>query len=100
MEENINKIKKTENENFNKSSKIVITNQKTILITGISKVMSSTENEISAVLNGQTLAITGTKLTVCKLDVESGILEADGEIHQLKFAGHKQKENIFKRVFG
>lgn len=100
MEEIKTNIKKTENENLNKSSKIVITNQNSILITGISKIISSTESEISAVLNGQTLSITGSKLSVSKLDVESGILEAEGEVHQLKFSGKRQKENFFKRVFG
>lgn len=96
MEEIKNNFKKSDS----KSSKIVITNQNSILITGISKVLSSTENEISALLNDQTFSISGTKLAVSKLDVESGILEAEGEVHQLKFGGKKQKENFFKRVFG
>ena len=100
MEEIKNSLKKTENEKMSKSSKIVITNQNSVLITGISKVNSSTENEISAVLEGQILSVTGSKLSVSKLDVDSGILEAEGEIHQIKFAGKKQKENFFKRVFG
>lgn len=93
-------LKKIENGNINKPSKIVITNQNSVLITGISKVNSSTENEISAVLNGQIMNITGNKLSVSKLDVDSGILEAEGEIHQIKFGGKRQKENFFKRVFG
>lgn len=100
MEETKNSLKKTENENITKPSKIVITNQNSILITGISKIISSTESEISAVLNGQTLSITGSKLSVSKLDVESGILEAEGEVYQMKFSGKKQKDNFFKRVFG
>ena len=100
MEEIKNSLKKTENENMSKSSKIVITNQNSVLITGISKVNSSTDNEISAVLEGQTFCITGNKLSVSKLDIDSGILEAEGEIHQIKFSGKKQKENFFKRVFG
>ena len=100
MEEAKKNMKTTENETKNKSSKIVITNQNSVLIAGISKVVSSTENEISAIMNGQTLSILGSKLTVSKLDVESGILEAAGEVHQLKFVGKKQKENFFKRVFG
>lgn len=89
-----------ERETKNKPSKIVITNQNTIALNGISKVISSTQNEISVVINGQTFCITGSNLCVSKLDVETGILEATGEVHQMKFSGHKQKENIFKRVFG
>ena len=83
-----------------KGQKLFREEQIRTLITGISKVNSSTEKEISAVLNGQIMSINGNKLSVSKLDVDSGILEAEGEIHQIKFGGKKQKENFFKRVFG
>ena len=83
-----------------RQSKIVLTNQNSLVITGISKVLTSTDGEICVVINGQNFSITGEKLSVTKLDVESGILEADGLVFGMKFAGHKKKENIFKRVFG
>lgn len=82
-----------------KQNKIVLTNQNSLVITGVSKVLTSTEGEICVVINGQNLSITGEKLSVTKLDVESEILEAEGNVFSMKFAGHKHKENIFKRVF-
>ena len=84
-----------------KQSKIVLTNGENIVVTGISKILSSTENMISVVINGQTLEISGNKLSTTKLDVDSGILEATGEFLGMKFAGKpRQKENFFKRIFG
>lgn len=83
-----------------KSNKIVITNQNQIYLTGITKVLTSTESEISVAINGQNLSISGEKLSVTKLDIESGILEATGLVTAMRFSGTKQKQNIFKRVFG
>ena len=91
MEEKVEKIK---------SNKITLTNQNQLCLSGITKVMTTTESEISVVLNGQNLCISGEKLSVTKLDVESGVLEATGLVTSMKFAGAKQKQNIFKRVFG
>ena len=86
---------------YKKQFKVILTNQENIIINGISKVLTSTENLISVVINGTTFEVTGNKLSTTKLDVESGILEANGEIIGLKFAGkQKQKENFFKRIFG
>ena len=90
-----------EKEAIKKPSKIVLTNQNNLVITGISKVLTSTENLIVVAINGTPFEISGSKLTTTKLDVESGILEANGEILSMKFANKpKQKENIFKRIFG
>ena len=78
-----------------------MTNGENIVVTGISKILSSTENLIAVVVNAQTLEISGNKLSTTKLDVDSGILEANGEFLGMKFAGKpKQKENFFKRIFG
>ena len=102
MEEIINN--KTENSNQknenNKPTKIVLSNQNNLYLTGVSKVLTSTESEISVILNNQNFSVFGQKLSVTKLDVESGVLEANGLVTNMKFAGHKQKENFFKRIFG
>ena len=97
---NLSSASNTNLEPKTKSTKIVLTNQNILSLTGISKVIQSTENTISLVMNNQTLDITGSKLTVTKLDIENGILEANGNVVGIKFAGHRQKENFFKRIFG
>lgn len=83
-----------------KNSKIVLSNQNILNLSGISKVIQSTETVITVVICGQNVDITGSKLTVNKLDVENGFLEASGLVTGIKFASHKQKENLFKRIFG
>ena len=96
-------MEQTKNEGIalpKKNSKIVLTNKNAISISGITKVLQSTENLISVVLGSDKLDITGKNLTTNKLDVEAGILEATGDVFDMKFAGHKQKENFFKRIFG
>ena len=89
-----------EKKEFDKSSKIVICNQESINITGISKVISSTEKLIAVVVNGRTLAIEGDNLTVNELNVQTGVLSADGKINSLKYTTEKQKDGILKRIFG
>lgn len=83
-----------------KQSKIVITNQTDITITGITKVLSSTENLISAIIGTQAICVEGEKLTVTKLDLQNNILEANGNILGVKSSKQKQKENFIKRIFG
>lgn len=87
-------------EQTKKNFKVVLTNGDTIAISGISKVVTSTPSCISVVVDGKTLDISGSNLTTNRLDVEGGILEATGEIFGIKFAGKKQKQNFFKRIFG
>lgn len=90
-----------EKEIIKKTSKVVLTNQNNLSITGISKILTSNENMISVVINGTTFEVSGNKLSTTKLDVDSGVLEANGEILSMKFLGKpKQKENFFKRIFG
>lgn len=95
-----NLTKSTNSENNLKGTKILLTNGDTLFLSGVSKVVSSTPNGMSLILNGQTLDIEGKNLSTTKLDIENGILEASGDFVSMKFAGHKQKENIFKRIFG
>lgn len=82
-----------------KPNKIVITNQKEINLTGITKVNSATETNISLIINNKNLVIEGEKLHVLKLDVDSGIIDVEGCINTLKFDKSKQNKNIFKRIF-
>lgn len=83
-----------------KQTKIVLTNESDLVLNGISKVIASTESLIQVIMNNKTLEITGEKLSTTKIDIENGILEATGTVISLKFAGHKQKQNFFKRIFG
>ena len=89
--------KKQENQ---KPSKIVICNQNDISISGISKVLSSTEKLISVVINDKVVAIEGENLAVSQLNVETGNMVASGKIVALKYTTEKQKDGLLKRIFG
>ena len=83
-----------------KPSKIVICNQNDISISGISKVLSSTEKLISVVINGKVVAIEGENLSVSELNVETGVLVANGKVVSVKYTTEKQKDSLLKRIFG
>jgi len=82
-----------------KNSKLVIINQSEISITGVTKVLASTETNISLEINGKQATIDGDNLSVTKLDIQNGVLEATGTINAIKYSHSKQKQNIFKRMF-
>lgn len=84
----------------NSISKVVITDQTYIVMNGITKVLTSTENTISALIGSQSICVDGEKLSVTKLDLQNKILEANGNILAIKYSKQKQKENFLKRIFG
>lgn len=83
-----------------KPNKITICNQTDLTINGISKVLSSTEKLISVIINGKTIAVEGENMSVSELNIETGVLIASGKILSIKYTSEKQKDNIFKRIFG
>lgn len=89
-----------EKNNLIKNTKLTLLNQNMLSLTGISKVISNTETNICVIINNQTTNIEGDKLTIKKLDIENGILEAEGTITAIKYSHTKQKENFIKRIFG
>ena len=82
-----------------KNSKLVLVNQNELCLTGVTKVLSSTETNICLEIGGRQANIDGEKLTVTKLDIQNGILEVTGTITSIKYSGAKHKSNIFKRLF-
>ena len=83
-----------------RQNKVTILNQNDICVSGISKVLSSTEKMISVVLDGKVMTIEGENLSVSELNVETGNLSASGKVFSVKFVAEKHKENFFKRIFG
>jgi sporulation protein YabP len=82
-----------------KDNKVILVNQKNLTITGIKKVLAVSETSISLLLETSTMHILGEKMEVKKLDVESGLLEVEGKITNIKYLGAKEKTNLFKRIF-
>lgn len=89
-----------QNKATNRATKLTIANGNNLYLSGVEKVISSTPTCLQVVFGAQTLEILGTDISASKIDVESGILEATGNFSSIKFAGAKQKQNIFKKIFG
>lgn len=81
------------------SSKIVLDNRKNIVISGVERAVSSNENCIILKVAGKKLFVCGHNLHIEKLDVESGVVEAEGEFDSVRFEGGTGKGGIMKRIF-
>lgn len=82
-----------------KSTRIVVNNLNNINLTGVTKVFSATESVVSLKLADTDIVIEGENLHVLKLDIESGIVDVEGQIFKLRQEKSKQSKNIFKRIF-
>lgn len=81
---------KTTNENLN------LINRKSLILEGVVEVNNTSESCISLKLKDTTLNISGSNLHITKLDVNTGIVEAEGIFDSIKYG---KSGNIFKRIF-
>lgn len=89
-------MEKKQNNNMS-ASRLVLENQKKITVTGIVEVTSSNDSTLTAKLNKGNIFILGANIHITKLDVEQGLLEAEGNFNQIKY--NNKNDNIFKRIF-
>lgn len=91
MEKNLS----TENKSL-KQEFLTLDNRKNIKISGIKEVLSTSDTSLILKLSDTIMNISGDKISINKLDVDLGILEADGNINSIKYG---KSDNIFKRLF-
>jgi sporulation protein YabP len=87
--------KTTQNSNKIEES-LTLDNRKSIKLSGIIEVTNSSENTICAKLKETTVTIIGTNIHITKLDINCGILEANGEFNSIKYG---KSANIFRKIF-
>ena len=80
-------------------NKLTLTNRKNLCLTGIEKVVGISDSELLVEVDGVALSVQGSNMEVKKLDVESGSLEVDGMINNIKYFDKKQKLSFIKRIF-
>lgn len=80
-------------------SRLVLDNRKTLELTGITKVISINENNAFVLVNGTKLNITGTDMSIERLDVAEGVLNLSGSFNEIKYSGKNVKTSFFKRLF-
>ncbi|MCL2621809.1 MAG: hypothetical protein FWD32_02125 [Firmicutes bacterium] len=83
-------------------SSLTLVNRNTLNISGVSKVKSTTDTQIVAVVGGSVLTVLGSGLTVKALSVETGALEINGNVSSLKYggAGDAGKKPWYKKLLG
>lgn len=88
--EKTTQIKTERNEN------LTLENRKKLSLTGISEVISSSEKELMVKLGDTKLSIAGENISIIRLNIESGELEATGEFNEFSYG---KKGNFLKRIF-
>ncbi|BBF44777.1 forespore shell protein [Lachnospiraceae bacterium KM106-2] len=86
-----------------KSHKIVITNRRTIVLTGVNDVLSFDANEVLLETVQGILMIRGEELHVSRLSLEKGEVDVDGKVDSLTYSDNtgfvKSGETLFGRLF-
>lgn len=82
-----------------KDNKVILINQSSLTVTGIKKVLTVSESSISLILYSSAMTVLGEGMEVKKLDVDSGILEINGKINNIKYLVKKEKIGLIKRIF-
>lgn len=95
MEKIVNTLTK-EKKKITYNENIILTNRKNLHIDGIVEIISTSENGLCMKLKDTILNILGENIHITKLDVTTGILEADGNFLNIKYG---KSANIFKRLF-
>ena len=90
--------KVTINQNESINSILTLTNRKKLTLTNVSEVVSSNETNILLKIAQTKVQITGNSINITKLDVASGLLEAEGNFDSIKY-DKANSQNLFKRLF-
>ena len=80
-------------------SQLTLLNRKTLTLTGVEKVFETNENKVQVKVSGSNLLISGEGLNISRLDVETGVIEIQGIINELKYNIGETKTNLFKKIF-
>ena len=74
-----------------------VNNRSSCSMTGVEKVISSSESLISIVSSCGAMEINGKQLKISKFDVSDGTLNFEGEIDCIKYSA--PKVSLLKRIF-
>lgn len=93
------------NELINQQNKMLmrtsvnIENRERISVTGVKKVDSFDESEVSAHLESAGISIYGQGLHISRLDLDNGILIVDGFISGVEYSDADIKSGFLSRIF-
>lgn len=90
-------VKQNNNESISINSRVILDNRNKFSVTGVTRVVSTNEQNIVAEIGKTKMYITGSNLHISKLDVESGIIEGDGLVDSIRY--NKNSQNVLKKMF-
>lgn len=78
---------------------VTIENRSFIILTGATKMISSTETQSVVEVGDSNIVITGQNLEITKLDLENKEVNIKGTINSLKYSKKAEKTSLIKRLF-
>lgn len=92
--------KRSDNSETNsaRGHRLEMDHKRSLSMTGVKDVPVFTDKNITVVLDGETLFITGQGLSVKNLDVENGKLSVNGSVNSLKYSA-QGSTSLVKRIF-
>ena len=79
--------------------KLEMDHHRSLSMTGVKDVPVFTDKNVTVILDGETLFITGQDLSVKNLDVENGKLSLTGTVYSLKYSSSSSPKSVLKKLF-
>ena len=91
-------MQKTQQEKINTftNESLILLNRKNLKLEGIVEIISTSDTNISVKLKDSPLYLTGNSINITRLDIEQGILEANGNFESIKYT---KNGGFFKKLF-
>ena len=86
-------------ENSLKPHSIIMEDRKSLSVTGALDVAGFNEEVINIITSQGDMIVTGAKLHISKLSLESGEVEIDGVIDSLRYTAAKRNKSFMQRIF-
>ena len=78
---------------------LCIEDRKKLILTGATKVISSTSTQAVVEVGDTNIVISGTNIEVTKLDLDNKTVSFSGNINSVKYTAKTEKTSLLKRMF-
>lgn len=78
---------------------LCIEDRKKLILTGATKVISSTITQAVVEVGDTNIVISGTNIEVTKLDLDNKTVTFSGNINSVKYSAKTEKTSLLKRMF-
>ncbi len=78
---------------------LCIEDRKRLILTGATKIVSSTNTQAVVEVGDTNIVISGTNIEVTKLDLDNKTVTFSGNINSVKYTAKTEKTSLLKRMF-